>query len=645
MITSYFDWRGGYCSDIPDELMADNELLVAENCYWENGLKKRLGIESYIDSFSSDELLGMHRAYVNSAWQTFIGVANAGATTYFQYGASLTFTTITRASGTAYTSWSTGDNIRFANLGDNVIAVNGTDRPAIIYETAGGVYIEDLDRYDKRTIGTDNWYAGIVDASANYTDDTTDAQSSASSDFQLASGTGTSGFWVSSDLTYSQVNITDAASMTGSFTTDYQYWNGSAWASIPTLNNTPTWTSLGDKTLEFEIPMASNGSLLWKPYDASDNGTLNAVIDGRYPIRVMFDGNTNTPSAAKMEVEQTHYLSQIMGDERPQAVAQHKSHIFLAAGMQIQISVAHKVTDWRADRFEVVQEGGSEISQMISHQDYLAILKEDVLYGLYGNSWSNWHLRRLAHKGTISKQGAAVAKDILFFPGRDGIYAWDGAVLYRVSKHIQDEYDALQKSIIGAVNYKDNILMTFAADSTVLWFDPDTMRNDIMGDKRISFYKWKPIRGDFILNTEVYESGGVLLFLDRANNIVHKYVNHADNTLGSNTAPISMTAQTKFLNMQSVGIEKLTKRVKPRVSDVSATSAISYAITFLKNDEYGGASSAATMNASVSDGYHQEEFTVPHTVDGRNFGMSVVHNATYNAAFFGFSVETHKRRF
>ena len=204
------DFRGGYATNLTPALMADNELLKSENCWWKNGLRKRGGITKIASATGS--FRGAIRVYEETAaaWYT-IQAVDDNSNVQFQVGTSTeTFASIQGASLTATTTstspFTKGKDVEFAALGGKVIAVNGTDRPYAIWASGSGTfYGMDLDRYDERSRSTDNWYAGVATTTSVYTDDTTDAQTEAGV-FLLASATNvTNGFYVAGDYTYSKL--------------------------------------------------------------------------------------------------------------------------------------------------------------------------------------------------------------------------------------------------------------------------------------------------------------------------------------------------------------------------------------------------------------------------------------------------------
>ena len=125
------DFRGGYFTNTPSELLNDYELLKGENCHWDNGLVKRKGKAQYSTSDWSgfEGLKGAIRVYVeeNSTWYTIIALDD-GSDVNFYYGTGTTFTAIDNTF-----DFSSGYNVEMAALNGEIVAVNGVERPAAIY--------------------------------------------------------------------------------------------------------------------------------------------------------------------------------------------------------------------------------------------------------------------------------------------------------------------------------------------------------------------------------------------------------------------------------------------------------------------------------------------------------------------------------
>ena len=651
------DFRGGYATDLTPQLMADNEMKQAENCWWKAGLKKRGGISKYASTTGS--LRGAIRVYEETAqaWYT-IYATDDGSNVKFQSGGSAeTFLSIPLASisasatTTSTSPFTTGKDIEFAALGGKVVAVNGTDRAYTLFASGSGTfYGMDLDRYDERSRSTDNWYAGEATTTSSYTDDTTAGQTTAGT-FVLATATNiTNGFVVAGDYTYSKLifaGVEPGTGTTESATGVLQYYGdatGTAtWNDIGTFNANavnPAGTSWGSGTvtLEWELPLSTDGTLKWKKFPA---GTAN--MTDRYAVRGIFAGLASTLIADKIEeMTHTHYLTQIMGDQKPQAITTHRNHVFMAAKNQVQVGIANSIKGWRSDRWEYFFEGGKEVVAMKSLNNFLAIIKEGHIFAIDGTSWQNWSVRPVTAGGAISKRGVVEGNNLLWMVDRDGIWAFDGNQRIKVSKHIQTDIDSYTLTDSNLFFYQGNVLCVFPTNSVVLVFDPDTLRKDDMGDGRVSFYNWSP----YLTRQFIYNAGGgddgLLIGLGS------DYTTHADYLAYDNltaTAGISMTMQTKYFDFGGEQTYKNFTRAKPKVGEVSATGGQSYQFKFRTQDEYGGSSNTVTLTAGIGSGIYQKDISVPYTIDGKLVSLQIMHNSAYDARVDTISMDVRKRRY
>ncbi len=246
--------------------------------------------------------------------------SSASSVVHFVEGTQTAFATLTYPDATTHTLTS-GSDVQFARLGEQVVAVNGTDEPRIIYATASTIYADTIERYDTRTVADDNFFAGqysSTTASGNYGTNTAAAQSSASTTFELqAAGTGT-GFWVASDETFNFVTAKDVEA-SSSVTFTYQYLGrasiGSSIAWVSTTQvDTPTWTSAGDKKIEFDIPLDPvTGDLLME----TGPDSIGDPLTGRYCFRAVNQetGLTAALDGQGLQVQHSQYLSEIMLDQ------------------------------------------------------------------------------------------------------------------------------------------------------------------------------------------------------------------------------------------------------------------------------------------------------------------------------------------
>jgi len=338
----------------------------------------------------------------------------------------------------------------------------------------------------------------------------------------------------------------------------------------------------------------------------------------------------------------THYLTQIIGDQKPQAIETHKNHVFMAAKNQVQIGIANSIKGWRSDRWEYFFEGGKEIMAMKSLNNFLAIIKSGRIFGIDGTSWQNWSVRPITDGGIISKRGVVEANNMLWMVDRDGLYVFDGVRRTKISKHIQDDIDGYTLTDSNMYFYKGDVFTSFPTNSIVLVFDPDTLRKDEMGDGRVSFYKWKSyLARQFIHNAGGGDDGNLIVY---GTNYTAKADYLAYDHLTATTA-VTLTMQTKMFEFGGESTDKIFRRAKPKVGEVTATGGQPYRFKFITEDEYGGASSATTLTAGIGGGLYQKIVGVPYTIDGKLVSFEIVHDSAFAANVDTVSMEVRNRRY
>jgi hypothetical protein len=638
VIKDLIDFRGGYCTDIQSHLMADNELLVAENCYWSNGILKRRGIATYSETdISSYTIRGIFRAYLNSTWYTILALDD-GSVTNLYYGTATTFAAINNDK-----DFTKGIRCEFDQLLGDVVMVNGTDKPAVIYYSSGLV-VTDLETYDARTRENENWVAGLYDTSEAdpYTDDTVDAQDVGVDDFQIATATNNDGFYVACDFTFNKIVLKNCQQAGGSPVAAYAYWNGSGYTTI-TPGTVPTWTAAeGDKTIEFDIPLDSAGECLMQPY--VEVGAPEEIA-GRYLFRVIF---STAPSAAVYAdyavISHTQYLTQILQNARPHAVCVHNNQMFLAERNVVNMSPVNSVKGWEEGFVESFISGGVKIIGMESFGDALVVVKEGTIYTLDTNNYLDpIRSRPLTTVGAASPDSIINAGNMLFFASTYGFFAWNGSSAISISKHIQAEFDTYTPASISACFYEGLVYFCNPATSEADVFDPDTFRMTDMGDGRVSFYHWTGYRVDQFLPCTGYGDTGYLLGSDNSTtNKIVRCENGAYDSLGTATA-IDMKLQTKYFSSESLGMQQRWGIVKPIVGKVSAAAGANYVFTFYS--DYADQNVSSTVAATVGSGVYSTWIRLPYYTDGKNLSFHVRHNAVTSAKVVGYSFEFEGRVF
>jgi len=619
--------------------MADNELLLAINCQWRGGMKKRNGISKYQTSDWSGftTVRGGGRFYINGAWATVVAL-DTGAVVNFYYGAGTVFAAIDNTF-----DWTTAMNVEMAELNGYIVCTNGTDKPAVInYD--GGWQVQNLETLVTRTRADADWWAGQWDddATPEEIDDTTDAQDAGVDDFQIASATDDDGYYISCNAPFTKVVFVDAQAAAGNPVAAYEYWNGTGWSSVGALVTTPVWTEAeADRTLEFNIPLDPTGALTWEPYNVSGTGLSN-----KYFLRIQF---TTAPTGAfscdSLEVYHTQYLTQICENEKPSTVYTHNSRIHLGFDNIINISPYNAVIGWREGESQYFSGGGRTIMQMLSHQDQLVVVKDDALFTMTGTSYDTWVTSRpLTAVGAISRRSAASVGGYVFFQARDGIYAWNGTDANKVSNHIRSEIEGWTLTDTAGTNYKGEYWLSFPTEAVVLTTDPDTVRNAAAGEdineSRASFFKFSGYEVSGWIQLIGHGDSGLLLGLgnDGTNPCLAKCdVGKYDWT----ATPITDHVRTRYFS-DSGHIQKKYTRLRIKLADVVAGGG-PHALTLYSDD--GDVSDSQTITVDTGTGYYETYVSVPYTLDGRNLAVDVQNATVESSKLISLAFEYVKRRF
>lgn len=654
-VFNFDDFSGGYFTNVVDEQMEDNELLQADNCFWDNGLIKRKGVARQASN-SCSTINGAIRVKIKGSWYTILAVSNTQGE--FQIGTGTTLATLTDANGsiTTLTSLYVGSGqVNFASLGEKIITVNGVDEPRIIYQASDTIVADRLETYDTRTRGTDYWVAGRFSSATGvppyYVDDTDDAQSSTSADFVLgATGTG-SGFYIGCDFRFNKIKFADCETASGTFDFVYDYYgrasvSGSVtWQTVGTFLNEPDWSTIGDKTLEFNLPFDTNtGDILMDRYPYATTG-----LTDHYVLRGRPDEGTAPIASwacADVVVQNSQYLREILLNDKPNTIAEYKSRIVLGMDNWVTASPINNVTGWRGGRDSNYFKDGGRIQAMVSHLDYLCVVLDDSIYGLGGNSWENWTVRSLAQRGAISGRSVALVNEEVYFVARDGVYGWNGTRVMKFSKHIQSDIDSYTLTDSMAINYKGYYWVVFPTDDVVLLFDPDTYRADKVGDGVMSFYKYSSYPGKYLMNFSGAGDSGDLWTADYLSDFfrLYKLETGVTDIATSAAATINMQLQTKYYSFKSPHTKKIYKRYKPTLSDVSATAAPYYNLILRSKDTYGISSVSTLATVSwLSSGIFQKDITVSKEVSGNVLSLFVQHEFQDTARFYGFAVDAERR--
>ncbi|MFA5376781.1 MAG: hypothetical protein WC455_13615 [Dehalococcoidia bacterium] len=628
------DFRGGYATDVPSEVMEENMLLKAENVYWQNGLVNRGGRSIYTTlSTSVSAVRGFIRAYQNDLWYDIAAIDTSTAVELW------------KSTGTTWAKYSTdgvtlqtGYNVEMDQLTEKIVAVNGYDRPYIChYSTVSTRFVmEYLDAYDARTIDYADWKAGaMTTATTEYVNYTSVAQSTASGDFPIllstylgSTLTTACGHYIASDYQFTKVVYSSAQLMSTHATAIYEYWTTAAgWTALTSLlEATPTWTTAaGDRTVQ--LPYLSD----WEMVDSTAHSTL---LDYKYVMRVSFPvAPTSAAYCQSVAVTDIHYLTRIMSDERPQLCKAHANHMFLFTDNNAQFSPIRSLKNWDEIDVEYFEEGGHKISGTASLTNNLLIVKPGALYGFFTNDWSNLTKTKLSGIGSQYGRSIAVVAQMAFFLAEDGVRLWNGTENILVSKHIKSDIDAWTKTGANGVEYKGQYWLAFPSTGYVLVADPDTFRRDDAGDGRISWFKLTGCRADQFNWHSGGSDDGYLLSVDNTSTAVAiTRLENGSNTDGSTGVAFTKDVKTRYLVTPA---DVLNRRITPAFAGLGSWSLILSA-------DHGASTVTTDVTVAIATTHSNRYLTtisIPYQFDGRAIAFELQTASTDAIKVYSLSYE------
>jgi len=641
---NHYDFRGGYATDLSPELMEEGMVLDGTNWYYDERMRKRpgwtnLSTDATING-AGNTVRGFCRAKLNNTWYNIVALDD-GSYVNFYYGDAGAYTSI---DGTF--DWTKAINVEFAvfplgNGEDAVIAVNGTEKPAIIYYS-GGFVVEDLEDYDERTLGLDQWVAGQWDDSKTpaFVDDTTDAQSTTADDFKIATVTNNDGFYVAAAEPFTKVVIKNCPDLGTTVVAEIRYYaGGGTWTAL-TVTTEPSWVATeADKTLEFDLPLSALGVLLWERYGDLTSQTSPTNVLNKYILRVRFTTADSAGSADYLTVSNTQYLTQIFLDARPQAVCVHQNRLWLFAENAFRLSPPNQVTGWNSFDIERCPLGGEQILQAISGKGELVIFKRAAVYFYRGTTTANFVLRSIVCTGASSKRGAALVGGIPAYVADDGIRGIVNERSVILSRHIQSDMDTWTKTDAVMIEWRGNALVSFPTNTRLLWADPDTIRTDDMGDGRVSLWEWTGMKATQILVASGDSDNGYLIVYDSAGKrFARATTNGYDIAFDTTQTAISTTFQSRYDAQKLPGQRKVQRRM---VIDLSKSG--DWTLTLLADD--GVRTAVKTISSGSGSGHYRHDTEIPYPLDGFTLCVKLVNSTTGDVQIHGFTDEMEKRSF
>lgn len=626
------DFSGGYDTDTSELTMKLNRAIRAENAIWRSQLIQRGGHRPYGTATyaASDVVRGVSsRAYINGAWGN-IEAIDLDASSDVRF---FLRTTTGIALLSASEVFTTGIKVVFAELNGKFVAVNGTDKPKVIYYSGGWV-VENLETHDTRQWSNTTWNAGQWDNSETGTewiDDTTDAQDDGADDFQLGSATNNDGFYISSANPFNKVVLSSAQQAGGAPVAQYRYWSTTGWKAL-TLTTTPTWTAAaGDRTMEWDYITDIDRY----------SGEEEATVSNFFVIRVRFttaaSGAFSCDSAA---VYHTQYLTELLSGSIPHWVAEHNSRLWLADGYITYWSPPNDVINWRGlSESEYFMEGGPEIRGMLSHVNYLIIFKDTKIYHFYGNSIDSYLRDPVADYGLAEPGAYTVGGNDVYFLSADGFRVLKGRNCYRISRHIETDFKTFSTTGCVAAQFNGECYFSFPADSQGLWFEPSGLEIDEeTGEGMVGFFKFTNWNVDnFVVCDGQGDTGHLWGIYNDTTPYVARLMNGStDQNRAAVDAAIDFRHQIghipfgRPLQKKIFGsLRMLLKRDSSAAADYTLTY---YADGTARND-------SVTFSVPAGTTSYVRKTRLPPAADGYTLSLEIRQNGQQDAGLQGFAIE------
>lgn len=347
-VKTYLDFSGGFHTDTPSSFMADSDLLLAENCYWHEGLRMREGY-SVRHRFENQTILGYLRSGITGTLRDYCVTRDANSSVWLQAESASGFDLIP-----LHLISPLERKVRMVEYAGAIVIVgtSGFSKASIVQFLNNSFTESSLDALDVRRREYYDWYAGRA-SFGTYTDATVAIQSG--EPWMLAPSSG-EGLYIASDLVFNRIEIKDvSAPIQGAVV---RISTSEGWREV-----TPIILTLADRiVIEFDLEF-SGTSLIFSPC------VLETHFKGQYAVEVSLLLEGESPFGRIDSVQHTRYVSQITGNENPTDAAVYRSMLCLAAGNVVNFSPPDSLSGWRADDVEVFVEGGEGIKRILNFKD------------------------------------------------------------------------------------------------------------------------------------------------------------------------------------------------------------------------------------------------------------------------------------
>lgn len=205
----------------------------------------------------------------------------------------------------------------------------------------------------------------------------------------------------------------------------------------------PTWNDYSNLTFSVVSSFYPTWSSLPQLNFSIITSTLNGV-GNRFTATTFYDKlymvNGNTFDGLMVWDGTT--FSQVAGAPSGQYVILHKNRLYMAGDpanpSRLYMSDLGEPTSWPALNFiDINTNDGDKITGIAEHLDSLVIFKERSIHVLRGSDPASYVMMDTHQtSGTVSHWSVAQGKNMLFYLGRDGVYAFDGKLIHLVSDQI-----------------------------------------------------------------------------------------------------------------------------------------------------------------------------------------------------------------
>jgi hypothetical protein len=222
-----------------------------------------------------------------------------------------------------------------------------------------------------------------------------------------------------------------------------------------TVYSTPdcqSWTTIvSGMSSSAQVYFATVRDKLW----IVNGSTWPATWDGT--SYTLLDGRTNTPNPAPPKCSFIEFWKERVwcgapsGD--PSGVA--FSALTSADSNAADLDPSTGTLSWPASNvFEIDQNAGSRVYGVKAYRNRLYAFKDNGVWEIgFESEFNNFVRKTYASVGSRYQTSITEADGILYFTGRDGIYAFDGDNALRISAKIDNKFKALNQPLISQ-NYK-----------------------------------------------------------------------------------------------------------------------------------------------------------------------------------------------